>query len=761
MSDFNAELFENISLSDISPVYSWIWNSVITRDIIDAQLDEMYAQGIRAAYILPEPKDFRPDSMVTHMSPEYLSDEFFELIKYTVERANMLHISMWLYDEGGWPSGNACGAIVKKFPDAVQKCIAVKTVMLKTGDVIEKDNCIAAFTKEYEKLDLPYKAEKECEIDVYYIKQSDSIFAHIIDKRVMNEFVESTYEGYKKNLGNCFKNISAIFTDEPLIEYPYYIGDVAEFERIYGHSFDDNVYVLFTDTPKGIQKKFKADYIEYCSKVFEERFVKLLSDWCKQNNILFTGHFDGDNVFVGNGFKRQVGNIMSHLRYMDIPGIDVILRQIFPDNKSNNFYPRFASSAAHQTGRNLAVSETFAVYGNGVTFEQMRYVCNYLFVRGINIINFMSVTSGRDRCLSSQCRPHYTADMPEYEFRKVFNDYISRMMYLCRLGKIECDVALYIPLRDIWAGENVESDFWQTGKSLEEKQVYFDVIDDDFILNNEIKYKSIFIPKTATVRDKVKEKLENCGAKIYYSTDEAESLVKCDNPNVRVMKRVSDSETLYILFNESDKEIAAKIDFNEPEKGYILNCYDASIKKLTNKKIRLFSGEAAAVIFTKDKLKVDTDVRPRLYKVLNEFEVTPIYKVEFVNQKLCKKTKDIIIDESFSGSACYSVQFEYDGESDILIDLGNVYYYAEIKINGQTVNKLVMPPYTAVISANLLNKKNYLEIIVSNTSANAYVYADYSNVPSNVIGPYHERTLAFEKESLDFGITEVKLFIAK
>jgi len=740
--------------------YLFTLHHSLTKELIKTQLDEMLVQGIRTVYILPEPKEFRPDSMVTYMTPEYLSDEFFMLVRYAVEYAASLHISTWLYDEGGWPSGNACGMIVKKHPDTKPKSICEKVLSLNEGDIIYAGEYISVFTNNYKKLKLPYVADKPCEVYAYYIKQhEENIFTHIIDERVINEFIESTYEGYKKYLGDLFSNkVTAIFTDEPLIEYPYYVGDVTDFEKQYGYSFEDNVYALFSDEVNEENRRFKIDYIEYCSKVFDERFVEPISNWCKNNNILFTGHYDGDNTLGGIGFKKQVGNVLPHLRYMDIPGIDVILRQIFPGNTDNTFFPRFASSAAHQTGKNLSVSESFAVYGNGLTFEQMRYVCNYQFVRGINIINFMSVTSGRSKCLSSQCRPHYIPQLPEFDFRKSYNDYISRMMYVCQFGEVQCDTALYIPMRDIWAGENAESVFWNMGKSLEEKQIYFDIIDDDFIINGNLEYKNIYVPKTKYISPEAKAVLEKCGAEIHYSVECAQGPVKCNNKHIRVMKRVFGNESLYVIFNEHVDDVNAEIDFFENKHGYILDCYDGSIKALSDKLFRLCSGEALVVLFTDKYPEAETDKKFKPYALINEFDVKPICKAEFVNQQLCMKTQDITIDESFSGSACYSARFEYDGEGDIVIELEDVYYYAEIKVNGHKVKNLIMPPYNAVIESNYLKKDNLLEITVANTSANAYVYADYSNVPLNAIGPYHERTLNFEKESLKFGLKTVKLF---
>ena len=762
MEHLDLAMFKDVESSAVSPVYAWIWNSPVTRGLIKEQLDEMLEQGIRAVYILPEPKEFRPDSMVTHLSPAYLSDAFFELVRYAVEYAASLRISMWLYDEGGWPSGNACGAVVKKDPALKAKCIGEKVLSLNAGDVIEKGGYISVFTKDYQKLALPYTADRPCEVYAYYIKACDNGFAHIIDQGAAEEFIRTTYEGYKKHLGDYFGTvITAIFTDEPLIEYPYYIGDVTEFEKQYGYSFEECVYILFADHLNGEQKQFRVDYIEYCSRVFEERFVKRLGSWCKSNHILFTGHFDGDNTLGGHGFKRQVGNVMSHLRCMDIPGVDVILRQIFPGREDNTFFPRFASSAAHQTGKNLCVSESFAVYGNGVTFEQMRYVCNYQFVRGVNIINFMSVTSGRDRCLSQQCRPHFIPELPEAAFRKPFNAYISRMMYVCRFGELQCDAALYMPMRDVWAGDEAcERAFWEMGRALEEQQVYFDIIDDAFISKGVLNYKEIYVPKTTYISGKARAVLETCGAAIHYSCINApvQGLVKCCNRHIRVMKRKTGTEAVYVIFNEHSETVTADITFFEDRDGYVLNCLDGSISLLQNTSFKLHSGEAAVVLFTSRHIEAKAALHLKYIGAISRFDVTPLKKAEFAHGKLCLKTEQITIDERFCGNVRYTAYFDYDGSGDIVLDLGAVYYYAQIIVNGTEIQKLVMPPYTALIKRAYLQRINKLEIIVSNTAANAYVYANYDGIAKSEIGPYHECTLAFERESLGFGIKKIKLF---
>lgn len=95
------------------PVYSWLWNAPLDGDTVCRQLDDMAEAGIRAVYVIPEPPEFRPATMVTTMTPPYLSPAFFGLIRLAVCHARALGMQMWIYDEGGWPSGGACGQLTK------------------------------------------------------------------------------------------------------------------------------------------------------------------------------------------------------------------------------------------------------------------------------------------------------------------------------------------------------------------------------------------------------------------------------------------------------------------------------------------------------------------------------------------------------------------------------------------------------------------------------------------------------------------------
>ena len=91
----------------------------------------MYESGIRAFYILGEPENFRPHARRTHLSPRYLSEEYIDLVYYAFERAEARGMYTWLYNEGGFPSGMACGKIRQEHPELAMKLIFKRDITLE------------------------------------------------------------------------------------------------------------------------------------------------------------------------------------------------------------------------------------------------------------------------------------------------------------------------------------------------------------------------------------------------------------------------------------------------------------------------------------------------------------------------------------------------------------------------------------------------------------------------------------------------------
>ena len=142
---FSKKAFNSPSL-DYAPIYGWVWNDKLDEKEIVSQLDEMQRLGIKAIYVIPEPKHFRPQTMPTDLEPEYLSDGYMKISRFMVDEAVKRGMTTWLYDEGGWPSGGACGKVLSENPSLVKRGLEYKTTEYKHGSVYRKsEDILAAF----------------------------------------------------------------------------------------------------------------------------------------------------------------------------------------------------------------------------------------------------------------------------------------------------------------------------------------------------------------------------------------------------------------------------------------------------------------------------------------------------------------------------------------------------------------------------------------------------------------------------------------
>ncbi len=63
-----------------------------------------------------------PPRLFIHPRPglitEYLSDNWFDLYKYTVDKGKELGMKVWIYDENSYPSGFAGGHVPDEMPES-------------------------------------------------------------------------------------------------------------------------------------------------------------------------------------------------------------------------------------------------------------------------------------------------------------------------------------------------------------------------------------------------------------------------------------------------------------------------------------------------------------------------------------------------------------------------------------------------------------------------------------------------------------------
>ncbi len=789
-----------------APVYVWVWNDICTRDIIDAQLKEMQKLGIRSFYILPEPKNFRPDSMPTNLEPDYLSTEYFELCAYAIEKGKNLGMSCWIYDEGGWPSGSACGRVLKDHPEYARQTLEFYECFFSAGDVYKKikPNVLASFLNDKEIIEEGYIFSKDAVVTEYVTEKhicGNTDYPDLLNKDATEYFIEITHEKYASAMKNTLgKNVTAVFTDEPKAPSGAFNEELAEkYEAIYGESIipylpliaervaptEENVYILHR-------------WYDLCSQVFCENYLLPCKKWAKEKGIAFTGHMDKDHSPMGCVDGGGSFNLMRSLRCFDIPGVDVIWRQLYPESKIinkddmngyNGFFPRYASSAAAQNGTRSAMSEILGVAGPGLTYDIMRYTVGYQAVRGINIFNLFNFPLGRKEALLAQELPIFTENQPYYQKLSQFNDYMERLSYISSLGKRVCETGLYYPVCDFQGGlkaEAVAEEFDALGRAMEAMMVDFDIVDDDvirtaqgidegYIRIGNASYKSIVIPESAYISDDIKIRLDRFvkgGGRVSYSLSNLTPVIKAEGDGLRAMQRKAENGEIFCLFREAGKKEEYKIHLPS-SKGYMLDLLTGALQHLKTEKnileLSLEIGETAVIFLTDEALNAESEK-----EIKNSFDISEGFTFRKEKELICNEKgfenikhsdKSVpvklgdwayLIGEAYSGSGVYETSFKLPAESvgkEGEIDLGDVRFTAEVILNGKLLGTALMPPYRLKISAGILDKDNRLKIIVTNTSANWYAHTNYFDKWSiNELSPYFEAESEYAKDSVAGGM---------
>ncbi|MBP5671810.1 MAG: hypothetical protein J6X49_05435 [Victivallales bacterium] len=790
---------------DCSIAYFWIINDKVDVKVCKQQLKDMAAHGLQAVCFHPEPPEFRPVAMATRLDLPYLSKPYFKFVREMVKTCADLGMHYWLYDEGGWPSGNACGQVMKSNPERFRQMRIAKG---KDGH---------AFIETLPAQDASGRYG----------------YPNLLTPGVAEAFIKLTHDGHKKAAGEFFgKTLKFVFQDEACFCRNAWTEDFPKmFKRWKGYDIMPYLDVLLQE-PKDDDSeeiiKIRIDYQDVRSRLFAERFVLPIRTWCRRNKLLSGGHFGGEDD-PRNNVLHGYGHIMRVLRYLDVPGVDVIWQQLFPGVRSHVF-PKYASSIARQSGRDRSLTETAAVFGNGLTPLQLKWLLEYQLVRGINTIVLSCYEmSTKDHLLYVNPRPQCGPDDPLWPYSNLWHTYFARLCYILKQGKADCHVALYYDVRSIWAGaskgEAAARIHEEISQKLLERQIDFDFVDDDALGKPKTKvyddgsfkigammYDTLIIPSRNRMTPEAKrfvKRISTRGGMVLDETqlDRIKPVIDISPATdaIRATKRIWDGIPYYFLVNESDKTVETTIHIDnewglplqlDPMTGDCLwlpcneenNSFDWTFEPFGSLLFCLESAEERRElqdladeddlddVELDDELD-DDDLDEDKQEIANitlkkGWTLTPVTKyvisengVDHVdmNGQPPVKLKSLgdwqeTLGVDFSGEACYETTFTLTEKPlEAFLSLGKVNYVCTIIVNGIEVAKCYWPPYGCDIPENCLKKgKNKLEIRVSNTLANAInapgVLETWKQRYPQQSDNYDQRERPFERESLPSGL---------
>ncbi len=405
------------------PAPFWSWNEKLTVEETVRQVREMEEVGIGGYFMHAR----------GGLQTEYLSDEWFDNVKATVREGKKLGMESWGYDENGWPSGFGSGAVNGLGLKYQQKYLRAE----ETEEPKTQDNTI---------VNVPFDGKN---IHIYY--EVNPFYVDTLDGEVISEFIRMTHMAYKETLGDEFTDMAGFFTDEPQVSrngYPWSFIMEKEYMKAYGQVLAPQLVDLFYNTETSTQTKYK--YWKLVCELFSENFMNNIYKWCNENGSALTGH-----LVLEEGLWSHVlanGTCMPHYEYMTIPGMDHLGRSLNTVQCQMQL-----CSVAHQLGKKQILSETFALCGWNVSFEELRWIYEHQMVHGVNYL----CQHLEGYTLRGIRKRDYPATLfkqqPWWGDYRAFNDKVSRIGMLIAEGKIEHEILVLHVADTAWANFDIKS----------------------------------------------------------------------------------------------------------------------------------------------------------------------------------------------------------------------------------------------------------------------------------------------------------------
>ncbi|TNF39990.1 MAG: hypothetical protein EP310_09665 [Bacteroidetes bacterium] len=536
------------SSQESKPWTRWWWmENAVDKENISRELKEMANAGIGGVEITPiygvKGEEVR--------FIEFLSPEFSEILKFTIEEANRLGMGVDLPPGSGWRCGGPFvpeekglwslkmqKAELKKgqtwqLPADLKNIAAISFVSEKNQTSVLNGSdkftapengtiYMAQRVKNGDKVKRPSKGGEGWAIDT---------FDEIVTNWYLDEFWKRL--GIDEGKLRCFFHDSFEYTGDFTTHF------TTEFKKRRGYDLAEYLHVLAGDCKDEITvARVKSDYRETLSDLVLESFIQPMTKWANNHKSLNRNQAHG-----------SPGNILDLYAACDIPETE-IFRTVEP-GKVDVFVNKFASSAAHVTGQKLVSSESYTWLDEHwtVTTSDMVRATNRFFLAGVNHMFFHGT------CYSPE-----DAQWPGWLFyasTQVNNrnplwigmpalfDYIGRSQAILQQAKPDNDLLVYWPYFDVAAsdgrlfnhlGVNKDAGWFMqhpiSGLSgeLTKAGYTFDYISDRQLLNCEMlngeivtsgktKYKAVVVPKTEYIPVETLAQLQQFiekGGKVYF-----------------------------------------------------------------------------------------------------------------------------------------------------------------------------------------------------------------------------------------------------
>ena len=428
-----------------------------SRELLEAMVDKV-AEGHNGIFTA----ESRPHK-------DWLGEGWYRDVGIVLERAKKNNLQLMIFDDYWWPSQMMGGRVPQEYgskvlvsarfdagspapwkvPENLVRVLAAKRVGEDAFDGASLKDITAQVRDGVLQWEAP-GAEWSALAFGWAFKgpvggQRKYISVDGADAACVEWFLKAVYQPHYDRFGEDFgKTIVGFFYDEPETQGDWG-SDMLALSAERGWDLNRFLVAYKFKLAGGEQTAGWYGYLNCFAEAWGRTMYGGMTKWCREHGIFSSGHFmeHGTDLF-SRGMSG--GNVMQLMKYSDMGCIDLVCDQLYPGQRRMDMYqmPKIASSISHVYDKkdDIAWTEIFGGYNQTLTYSQMKWLCDWHQVRGVN---FMIPHSFNPRAPRDKDYPPYFYNggfEPRWPLYRVWADYNNRLATLLVGGHHVAPVAL-------------------------------------------------------------------------------------------------------------------------------------------------------------------------------------------------------------------------------------------------------------------------------------------------------------------------------
>ncbi len=463
------------------PAARWWWlGSAVDKENLTYNLEQYAKAGLRGVEITPI---YGVQNNDKNNIP-FLSKKWMEILQYTLDEGKRLGVEIDMNTGTGWPFGGPNVKIEDAATKALFQCYNIKggesiSLNIEVDDAKQKGIAILskvmAYNDKKKSLDITsfandgklyWKAPKgDWQIIVLYIGKTLQKVKRAApggEGYVMNHFDKRAVKSYLKNFDIAFKESNSeyphtFFNDS----YEVYGADwtpdfLKEFYKRRGYKLEQYFPEFISKNRDDITARIICDYRETISDLLIENFTSQWSEWAHSNGSITRNQAHGSpsnlvDTYAAVDIPECEGFGLSQFNIKGLRS-DSLTRK----NDSDLSMLKYASSAAHITGKKFTSSETFTWLTEHfrTSLSQCKPDMDLMFISGVNHMFFHGTAYSPKDAKWPGWKFYASIDMSPtnsiWRDAPSFFDYITKCQSFLQMGTPDNDMLVYLPVYDIW-----------------------------------------------------------------------------------------------------------------------------------------------------------------------------------------------------------------------------------------------------------------------------------------------------------------------